>query len=391
MKKLMIILFIILLPLTGCIKGMSDSTFTPYSTVLPTSSLTSTVSKSTPVLPTPIPLTSTPASTAIPIPLTVISVANVSLVQQIASVDKGKGNQTKFGADYYIVSQTAYSPDGKTIAVAGTTGIYLYNADTLTQVWFIPTQDEVNSIAFSPDGNTLASGEWLHTTDTWNHTVRLWRVSDGNLLFTFPGHQDSVNKVAFSPDGQLLASASDDSTVRLWRLSDHSLLNTIGPHAFFIDTLAFSPDGKMLVTGATDSHIRLWQVATGLEQLNFEVLPQDLVGIFSPDGQILATASSSEDGIGIIQLWPVVDGSQPLTLDKYNGYVNCVAFSPDGQILATGSQDKKIRLWQVSDGKLLKVLDGHDNYVNSIAFSPDGKTIISGSADGTIRLWGILP
>ena len=111
----------------------------------------------------------------------------------------------------------------------------------------------IYSVAFSPDGQTLASG----AADT---TIRLWRVSDGNLLSTLEGSTGSMNSVAFSPDGQILASGSTDRTIRLWRVSDGSLPHTLEGHTSCVWSVAFSPDGKPMASVSNDGTIRLWGV-----------------------------------------------------------------------------------------------------------------------------------
>ncbi len=144
--------------------------------------------------------TATPAATRTPTSapaLLSISPENASRVTQLARWGKG------------TVNQVAYSPDGRLLAVASSLGAYLYDAETLEEVRFIESDAGVLSVAFSPDGTTLASG-------SYDGTVRLWRVADGSLLRTLEGHTGGVESVAFSPDGATLASGSDDGTVRLW-------------------------------------------------------------------------------------------------------------------------------------------------------------------------------
>jgi len=88
----------------------------------------------------------------------------------------------------------------------------------------------------------------------------LWRVSDGRLLRTLEGHTDWVNSVTFSPDGQTLASGSRDSPIRLWRASDGALLRTLKGHTSDVNSVAFSPDGLWLASGNLDGTISLWGV-----------------------------------------------------------------------------------------------------------------------------------
>ena len=130
-----------------------------------------------------------------------ISPANAAAVVQRARLGKGE------------VTDIAWTPDGNRLAVASSVGVFLYDASTLEEVRYIPTDAPVRSIAFAPDGQTLASG-------SRDGTVRLWRVADGTLLRTLEGHTAWVRSVAFAPDGQTLASGSEDGTVRLWGLPE---------------------------------------------------------------------------------------------------------------------------------------------------------------------------
>jgi WD40 repeat protein len=163
--------------------------------------------------------------------------------------------------------------------------------------------EAVNSVAFSPDGKTLASGAGSGLLWSNDNTVRLWRVSDGKLLNTLEGHTNWVRSVAFSPDGKTLASGSDDNTVRLWRVSDGKLRRTLEGlegHTNNVMSVAFSPDGKTLASGSVDNTVRLWRVS---------------------------------------------DRKLRRTLEGHTDWVNSVAFSPDGTRLASGSDDNTVRLW----------------------------------------------
>jgi WD40 repeat protein len=114
----------------------------------------------------------------------------------------------------------AFAPDGKSLAVGSSVGIYIYDTQDLSQTNLLATGVRVRGLAFSPDGAIIAGG-------LFDDSVRLWRVVDGQLLRTLKGHTDWVRAVAISPDGAYLASASDDDTMRLWRLSDGALVRTI--------------------------------------------------------------------------------------------------------------------------------------------------------------------
>jgi|GEM_PF-1297353 len=238
----------------------------------------------------------------------------------------------------------------------------------------------VNSVAFSPDGTTLASGSW----DT---TIKLWNVATGGLLRTLTGHTGYVYSVAFSPDGTTLASGSEDNTIKLWNVATGGLLRTLTGHTSYVDSVAFSPDGATLASGeCEDNTIKLWNVATGglLRTLTGHTGYVNSVA-FSPDGTTLASGSSDNT----IKLWNVATGGLLRTIIGHTSYVSPVAFSPDGTTLASGSWDSTIKLWNVATGGLLRTLTGHISIVNSVAFSPDGATLASGSSDNTIKLWDV--
>ncbi|MGB6161568.1 MAG: WD40 repeat domain-containing protein [Pseudonocardiaceae bacterium] len=152
----------------------------------------------------------------------------------------------------------------------------------------------VNSVAFSPDRNTLA-------TASDDHTARLWDVHDPHHptpLSTLTAHTNDVNSVAFSPNGHILATASDDKTARLWDIHDphHATpLSTLTAHTHYVRSVAFSPDGHTLATASADRTARLWDISDPHHPTPLSTLTAHanwvLSVTFSPDGNTLATAS----------------------------------------------------------------------------------------------------
>jgi WD40 repeat protein len=242
----------------------------------------------------------------------------------------------------------------------------------------------VYSVAFSPDGRLLASGDW-------DKTIKLWDVATGSLVRTLKGHTGGVNSVAFSPDGRLLASGSGDGTIKLWDVATGSLVRTLSGHTNNVNSVAFSPDGRLLASGSDDNTIKLWEVASGSEVRTLTGHTGDVTSVaFRPDGRLLASGSWDKT----IKLWEVASGSLVRTLTGHTGGVNSVAFSPDGRLLASGSgdpvsSDHTIKLWEVASGSLVRTLTGHTIYVLSVAFRPDGRLLASGSWDKTIKLWDV--
>ena len=277
-----------------------------------------------------------------------------------------------------ITGELAYSPDGSCLAVVGSVGIWMYDADTGAELDLLTAPTSVSSIAFSPEGNTLATGSWDDSM------VRLWDVATGQLKAALIGHTSDVGNIAFSPEGNILAS-SDGEAIRLWDIATRKLKTTFIDHGSHINSVTFSPDGSILA-GGSDDKVWVWDVTTGQSLATLEHKEGARNVAFSPDGRTLT--STNWDNNSTVRLWDTVTWQPRIILTGHSSSVSSIAFSPDGRTLATGGswRDGTVRLWEVDTGQLIVTLGGHADYINSVAFSPDGTTLASASWDNTVWL-----
>ncbi|HJZ79871.1 MAG TPA: WD40 repeat domain-containing protein, partial [Pyrinomonadaceae bacterium] len=204
-------------------------------------------------------------------------------------------------------------------------------------------------------------------------------------------HTSPISSLAFSPDGQMIASASYDNTAKLWEAATGKPVRTFSGHENRVWSVVFSPDGKSLLTGAGDKSARIWDVASGQVTRTYA---QDMPfwrADYSPDGKFIAAGGMphlSYPG----RSWVVIFGTRASrmfeVLDGHQGNIWWVTFSRDNSMLATSCEDKTIKLWATRGWGLLRSIDvGSPTW--SFGLSPDSKMIVSAHPDGTIKFWEV--
>jgi WD40 repeat protein/DNA-binding Xre family transcriptional regulator len=277
------------------------------------------------------------------------------------------------------VLSATFSPDGKLLATSTDNEIYLWEVANIKQIITCNGhRGWVQCLAFSPDGEILASG-------SNDQTVRLWDINTGQCLKTLQGHSSWVQCLAFSPDGEILASGSNDQTVRLWDTNTGQCLKILSGHTNRVIFVSFTPD-QQIVTASEDQTVRVWNVDT--EQC-LQIITTHINWVLSvalsPDGRTLVTASDGEK----VKFWDLASGECIKTLPGYSSYVWAVVFSPDGKTLATGSEDKTVKLWDFITGECLQTLHEHSDRVWLVAFNPDGQSLVSVDENQTMKLWDL--
>ena len=357
--------------------------------------------------------------------------------KELASLEAKKGG----GAHADAVTAVAFSPDGKTLATAGTDGLVrLWDAEGKKLLGGLrpPVGGEVRALAFFPDGKTLAAGYEADTAGVilWEVATReekagprekgkdqglaLALAADGKALAWGTGQVEvwdleknkvrfrlpvKVSSVAFSPDGKLLATVGK-SFIRLWDAATGDELAALQPTKVRLELgtllgssaskLAFSPDGKTLAGAGKD--LELWEVRTLPRPTVLEAKQHRSSAMaFSADGKALASCGEATAGPmprGEVRVWDPATGKEAATLRGYPGAVRCLAVSPDGKIIAGAGGDRhepkagrQVKLWDAAAHKELEALSGHEQGVLTLAFSPDGKVLASASLDGAVKLW----
>ncbi len=232
-------------------------------------------------------------------------------------------------------------------------------------------------VAFSPDGQVLATGNW-------DNQVYLWDVVSGNQLLICSGHTDQVWSVAFHPQGHLLASGSDDQTIKLWDTIMGECLRTFTGHTGCVRSLVFTPGGEFIFSGSADRTIRQWDVNTGQCGQVLQGHTDSVWAIsLSRDGRLLASGGDDLT----IRLWSTATGRCLKILEGHTDWIRALAFEAEGNILASGSGDRTIRLWNINTSKCIRTLEGHTNTVIGLIFISGQHLLASSSSDKTIRLW----
>jgi WD40 repeat protein len=299
------------------------------------------------------------------------------------------------------VQSVSIAPDGRTLATVSHVDPFLrlWDATTGKPVHVIPLTNYAFSVAFAPDGQTLAVGVPWAAGDR----VRLWNPATATERVPQPGHRDAVVGVSFLDGGKTIASVGADETHRLWRAADGQQVRSLplGKVA-----LALSADGKLAATagrwqqlrlGKIEETLSLWDAGTGKERLAFSAGHKGGVALaaFSPDGATLAVSTYR----GELLLWDTASGKMRRQWQAAASMA--LAFSPDGKTLATGGWDCAVRLWDAGSGKLVRLLgkplelnrDSDGKRVtgtSAIAFSPDGKSVAAALVpQNIIYLWEV--
>ncbi len=321
-------------------------------------------------------------------------------------------------SDSTYVVDFAMSPVDSVMAVGYNNGsVALMNLEGKIIQEFKAHDDELNSIAFAPDGKSVL-------TSSYDKTARHWNLK-GNKIGEFLGHTERVNKAIFTPNGNNILTASSDGSLRLFDMTGMTISLFVDENYAFDDVtiaadgqsflaltsgldqsnaiiwsmdgidktvlripwltaVSLSPNGESIIAGHADGITRLLN-KKGDTLWQFQGPVAAVISVaFAPDGETILTASANGDGQQLDTLGTLIN--------EFKGHhepVNKINFTTNGKSVVTASFDKTLRLWQLEriEKAAIEEFDGLQGFVNAVAFSPNGKNVFASDETGKGFLW----
>ncbi|MDB4534331.1 protein kinase [Vicingaceae bacterium] len=288
------------------------------------------------------------------------------------------------------------SSDGKYIATGSLDNVIkIWNAHTFELVDTRNIKDAATCVRFSPDSSRVACSDRSNCISVWD--VR----SGGEPEVTIGPFPQDIMSVAFTPDGETLVAGTSEydsyfeqgdrqfndptpPVIRVISIDNGKLLDELKGHTNTITSVACSSDGLKIVSGSLDGTIKIWSKENDHYRLTSSI--PVLAGIsaiaISPSGKYVASSSRDKT----VQLWDLATGTSVQTFFGHTDHVNSVAFSSDDNWIVSSSSDRTARVWRIDGSELLKC-QGHFDSVNDARFSINGNDILTVSDDTTARVW----
>ncbi len=279
------------------------------------------------------------------------------------------------------VTAVAFNSDGSQLATSGYHEVVLWNTNDGKIVRRITNVAErVYDLAYSPDGKTLAVAAG---TPAQVGELKLFNPNDGTLLADLVTSQDSVFAAAWSADGTKIASAGADRSIRIFDVATKKQLKLIEDHADWVMDVAWSPDGKKLASASRDKTSKVFDAEKGESLVTFNGHAQPVFGdAFLPSGNEVASSGSDRQ----VRCWNATDAKQTRNIGGFGNEVFRIRMMKDGTVYSS-SADNQARVHNATNGQLVKAYPGHKDWVYCVAYHEGSKKVAAGSYDGTVVIW----
>jgi hypothetical protein len=293
------------------------------------------------------------------------------------------------------VRAVAVSPDKAVVAAGRGNRVHLYDAKTGAFLKSLVDPDLkasdgkpatathlslVESMVYSPDGKTLATGSFQEVT--------LWDPGKGVPKARLGGFVHNVTCLAYSPDGKYLATGggapTEDGEVRLFDAAGKPVVDLKGAHSDTVFGVSFSPDGKLLATAGADKFVKVFEVPSGKKTRSFEGHTHHVLDVgWTPDGKRLASAGADN----VVKVWDYEKGEKVRDIPGYQKQVTRLVFVGNKPEFLTASGDPQVRLMNAENGGQLRAFAGATDFLYAVAVSPDGSVVVAGGEEGVVRLY----
>ena len=245
------------------------------------------------------------------------------------------------------------------------------------------SEAKISSLSINP------SGKWIAFGSKYLNQLFVWEWKSETYIYKQQGHMNDINVIAFSPEGGQLASGADDGRIKIFDVSSSNCLITFVEHTAKVTGLQYALNkSNVLVSSSLDGTIRAYDL---IKYKNFRIMTtpkQTQLICCSVDfsGEIVAAGSLDTYNIFV---WSLKTGDLIDVLNGHTGPVSCLAFSHINDILVSGSWDNTVKMWELYTKKGISETYEHNSKITAVALSPNDKEVAVSTLNGELYTWDI--